>query len=104
MSEPDVVAELAWWMRLMAEDPDDRTSPITAHDMLKRGHDEIVALREMVERQRLVLSKGHAEVRSEALEEAARLCEGGYTTGSTASTLKAIAAAIRALKEQGDRR
>lgn len=40
--------------------------------------------------------------RDEALEEAARLCEGGYTTGSTASTLKAIAKAIRALKEKVD--
>lgn len=38
--------------------------------------------------------------RAEALEEAARVCEGGYTTGSTASTLKAIAAAIRKLKDK----
>lgn len=38
--------------------------------------------------------------RFEALEEAARVCEGGYTTGSTASTLKAIAAAIRVLKDK----
>lgn len=38
--------------------------------------------------------------RNEALEAAAGLCECGYTTGSTASTLKAIAVAIRALKGQ----
>lgn len=40
--------------------------------------------------------------RDEALEEAAQVCEGGYTTGSTASTLEAIAKAIRALKERRD--
>lgn len=39
-----------------------------------------------------------ARGRDDALEDAARLCEGGYTTGSTRSTLEAIAAAIRALK------
>lgn len=39
-------------------------------------------------------------VRNQALEEAAKLCEGLYPTGSTASTLKAIAKAIRALKEK----
>ena len=40
------------------------------------------------------------EARSEALEEAARLCEGAYPTGSTASTLKALAKAIRDLKDK----
>lgn len=43
-----------------------------------------------------------AAARREALEDAARICEQGYTTGSTASTLKAIAKAIRALKEKRD--
>lgn len=41
-----------------------------------------------------------ARGRNDALEEAARICEGGYTTGSTRSTLKAVAAAIRALKDK----
>lgn len=66
---------------------------------------EIAALRERLREQNAVsvtLDNAHAAtriVRDEALEEAATACEGGYTTGSTASTLKAIAAAIRALKE-----
>lgn len=38
--------------------------------ILKRARDEIVMLQATVERQRLVLSKGHAEVRALALEEA----------------------------------
>lgn len=44
-------------------------------DQLHEARDEIVALRETVERQRLVLSKGHAETRDAALEEAAQFIE-----------------------------
>ena len=73
---------------------------------LERIRDEIVALRETVERQRLVLSKGHAEVRDEALEEAAHECdeEAKGSGGEVAfrDGCETCAAAIRALKERSD--
>ena len=46
------------------------------------------------------LAAARREGAEEMREQAARVCEGSYTTGSMRSTLTAIAAAIRALKEQ----
>lgn len=83
----DVVAELDRWL----EGGPGLLSPWT----VKRARDEIVALRETVERQRLVLSKGHAETRAAALEEAARICDLDDCVRIKAS---ALATDIRALK------
>lgn len=113
----DVVAELDAWLGAW-EGPDDYRLTV------QRARDEIVRLREIAARpspELHALTKERDElraslerhdrtvitavavatpaIRDEALEEAARVCEGGYTTGSTSSTLKAIAAAIRTLKE-----
>lgn len=82
-------------------------------EMVQRARDEIVALRETIERQKLVLSKGHAQTRDDALEEAARLheniypaCEHERQKGDLgAGAMGAVIAyrdAIRALKERGD--
>jgi hypothetical protein len=67
----DIVAELDHWL------PDaERSSQYRGvAQMVRRARDEIVALRDVVERQRFVLSQGHAEVRAEALEEAAEYVE-----------------------------
>lgn len=73
-------------------------------EMVQRARDEIVALRTQCalhDDLEFVSKNELTQARNEALEEAARVCEGGYTTGSTASTLKAIAATIRALKRKG---
>jgi hypothetical protein len=67
--------------------------------MVQRARDEIVALRDTVERQKLVLSKGHAETRAAALEEAARACEG---SGAIVAEARLCATAIRLLKDKGD--
>lgn len=88
----DVVAELDAELALIEELP----YRVPIHLLAKRARHEIVALRATK-----VLpgwTDALRQTRDEALEEAARVCEGGYTTGSTHSTLKAIAAAIRALK------
>jgi hypothetical protein len=57
-----------------------------------------------VERQKFVLSKGHAETRAEALEEAARMCDTHLIDGSEnviwSASCRACAAAIRALKDK----
>jgi hypothetical protein len=90
MSEPDVVALLDFYLKHYSRGQFAEVK----NCVLSRARDEIVALRTTVERQKFVLSKGHAETRAAALEEAARVCEEPYTTGSTA------AAAIRRLKEK----
>lgn len=122
----DVVAELDRWLADWRRDFGGTPSNDMA--VIRRARDEIVALRsarnecerqfqeQVAEVSRLLCQleavKGIAgnerklseaiieQARAEAVEEAARLCECGYTTGSTASTLKAIAVAIRALKEE----
>lgn len=99
---PDIVTELDRYLV--------RDETVGFTEMVQRARDEIVALRgyrDECERQfqEQVAATGRLFdrlwlARAEALEEAARVCEGGYTTGSTASTLKAVAKAIRALKEE----
>ena len=105
----DIVAELDRWL-----DTREWEHARGTEALLRRARDEIVALRRyklendealgVIRRAAALVettpkvSEAKRLIRDEALEEAARVCEGGYTTGSTASTLKAIAAAIRALK------
>ena len=73
-------------------------------NQVQRLRDEIVGLLELVGRQRAVLLKGHAEVRDEALEEAARECdeEAKGSGGEVAfrDGCETCAAAIRLLKEK----
>lgn len=99
----DVVAELDRWLAVWGSHFGGTLS--VDMEVVQRARNEIVALRAQLGAVRGIagnerrLSEAIAQqARTEALEEAARVCEGGYTTGSTASTLKAIAAAIRALK------
>lgn len=96
----DILAELDAELALIEQLP----YRVPIHLLAKRARDEIVGLRASLERHdRLVINAvvvATPSIRDEALEEAARVCEGGYTTGSMRSTLKAIAAAIRALKEK----
>ncbi|HEY2533940.1 MAG TPA: hypothetical protein VGJ20_39470 [Xanthobacteraceae bacterium] len=97
----DIVAELDRYVaeldRYLADDA-----------VVRRARDEIVTLRERLREQNAISvtrENAHAATRiarAEALEEAARVCEQPYTTGSTGSTLKAIAKAIRALKDKRD--
>lgn len=88
MNDPDVVKELDHWIEetLVGE---------VFRALLHRARDEIVRLRAHYP---VVANHYIEQARIEALEEAAQVCEGPYTTGSTGGTLKAIADAIRALK------
>ena len=77
-------------------------------NQVQRLRDEIVGLLELVGRQRAVLLKGHAEARTEALEEAAQRCDRlatDYTIPVSADNWSAgcrgCAGRIRALKEEG---
>lgn len=96
----DVVAELNAELALIEPLP----YRVPIHHLARRARDEIVELRKALQAEMMGRpDKWHAfiaEARAEALEEAARVCEGGYTTGSTRSTLKAVAVAIRKLKEE----
>jgi hypothetical protein len=88
----DIVAELDRWLAHSGAkrwDAEER--------MVLRARDEIVALRDAVERQKFVLSKGHAEIRAAALEEAARACEG---SGAIVAEARLCAVAIRLLKDK----
>lgn len=73
-------------------------------EVLQHAIDKIVGLQATVERQRLVLSKGHAQTRDEALEEAAHECdeEAKGSGGEVAfrDGCETCAAAIRLLKEK----
>lgn len=74
-------------------------------EMVQRARDEIVALRETIERQKLVLSKGHAQTRDDALEEAVQACTDQTSDdpppGTYNDACEDCAAAIRALKDKG---
>lgn len=96
---PDIVTALDRWLGVY------HLAGLIDVAVIQRARAEIVALQTRLLEQNAIsvtLENAHAVTRiarDDALEEAARLCEGGYTTGSTASTLKALAAAIRALKD-----
>lgn len=96
----DVVAELDEWLT-----PGIGLSPNIA-EAIKRARDEIEELRAFREEvssgiiQEIVKRVTITTARAQALEEAARLCELPYATGSTGSTLAAVAAAIRALADK----
>lgn len=105
MSEPDLVAILDRWIAECIE-MSGPAKVLAWH--AKCARDEIVALRK--DRQDrdneivagLVKEMVISVARDQALEEAARVCELPYATGSTGSTLAAIAAVIRALKGKSE--
>lgn len=94
----DVVAELDRWLRVY------NFAGLIDVAVIQRARDEIVALRETIERQKLVLSKGHAQTRDEALDEAVQACTDQTSDdpppGTYNDACEDCAAAIRALKEK----
>lgn len=106
MENDDVVAELERW-RSTPRIAENAHEFVPMDELLQRARDEIMTLRAQQEAVRGIAGNERRlseaiirQARDEALDEAARVCEGGYTTGSTASTLEAVAKAIRALKDK----
>ena len=91
----DVVVELDRWL----DNSNDHTTPID-RIVVQRARDEIVALRRL--RDGLV-APALASARTEALEEAAQVCEQYCDSPMIVQIAgKGAAAAIRALKEKRD--
>ena len=90
MTEPDIVAELDDWIsRENMDDPPGKK--------LKRARAEILALRDVVNKQWTGVEHGKYKARAEALEEAAKIADDAWDPLAAA-----IARDIRSLKDQSE--
>lgn len=96
MPTDDVVAELDDWLAREATTLKHYPADDVDTGLLQRARDEIVALRAVLNIQKLLPDKFAMNVRDEALDAAARVCE----THDPSRETRNCAAAIRALKDK----
>lgn len=93
----DIVAELDEWLEVTSSEPDEQW--LAERLMLQRARAEIMTLRAMREAHIRMLSANNDDARDEALEEAAMVAD-RWEERPEFDRAAAIAAAIRALKDQ----